>query len=76
MVTAVLWLLAEQVRLQGEDVVEHSIDAPALDPVIGDDPRVLEVAAKRSAKGTVDARLSPDLSLFEELQAPVEGELS
>ncbi|HKC20085.1 MAG TPA: hypothetical protein VKE27_10685 [Candidatus Dormibacteraeota bacterium] len=40
---AVLRLLAEQLRLQGEYVIKHAIDPPALEPVIGDDPRVLEL---------------------------------
>jgi len=75
-VPALLWLLAEQLRLKGEDVVEHPVDAPALEPMIGDDPGVLEVVAQRRAKRTVDARLAADLRLFQKLQAPIERKLS
>lgn len=76
MVAAVLGLLTEQLRLQGEDVVQHAVDAPPLQPVVGDDAGVLEVAAKRGPQRAVDARLTADLGLFEQLQAPVEGDLS
>lgn len=75
MVTAVLRLLPEQLGLKGEDVIKHPIDAPALEPVVGDDAGVLEVAAQRSPQGAVDARLAADLGLLEQLQAPIEREL-
>ena len=65
MVTAVLRLLPEQLGLKGEDVIEHPIDAPAFEPVIGDDAGVLEVAAQRSPEWAVDARLTADLGLLE-----------
>jgi len=74
-VTAVLGLLPKQLGLKGEDVIEHPIDAPALEPVIGDDAGVLEVAAQRSPERAVDAHLAAHLGLLEQLQAPVECEL-
>ncbi|HEV3406422.1 MAG TPA: hypothetical protein VG364_07460, partial [Candidatus Dormibacteraeota bacterium] len=72
---AVLRLLPQQLGLKGKDVIEHPIDAPALEPVIGDDAGVLEVAAERSPERAVDARLAADLGLLEQLQAPIEREL-
>src|SRR6266516_202092 len=74
-VAAVLRVLAEQVRLQGKDVVQAAVDAPSLEPVVGDHPGVLEVPSQRSPEGTVDASLAPDLGLLQQLQAAVEGEL-
>jgi hypothetical protein len=70
-VAAVFRLLPEQLCLQGEYVVQHSIDASALEPMIGDDACVLEMTTQRSAKRAVDARLASDLGLLEQLQAPI-----
>ena len=72
---AVLRFLPEQLGLQREDVVQHAIDAPALEPVISDDAGVLEVASQRGSKRAVDSRLPSDLGLLQELQATVEREL-
>lgn len=75
MVTAVLRLLPEQLGLEGKDVVEHPVDTPALEAVIGDDTGALEVAAKRGPERAVDPRLAADLGVLEQLQAPIEREL-
>src|SRR5579864_8706063 len=75
-VPAVLWLLPEEVGLQGEDVVEHAVDAPALEAVIGDNAGLVEVTAQGGSKRAVDSRLAADLGLLQQLQAPVERQLS
>src|SRR5262245_28979609 len=75
MVPAVLRLLAEQLRLEGEDVVENPVHAPALQPVVGDDARVLELATEHRPERSVDPTLTSDLRLFEQLQAAVQSEL-
>jgi hypothetical protein len=64
---AILRSLAEQLRLQREDVVEHPIDSPAFEPVVRDHARALEVTAQRGSKRPVDARLSSHLGLLEQL---------
>src|SRR5690242_7223388 len=74
-VARVLRLLAEEVRLEGEDVVEDAVDPPSLEPVICDHAGALEVAAKRRPEKPVDPSLAADLRLLEQLQAPVEGKL-
>jgi hypothetical protein len=45
-VPAVLRRLTEQLSLQGEDVIEDAIDAPALEAVLGDHAGTLEMAAQ------------------------------
>lgn len=64
MVPAVLWLLPEKMRLQGKDVIEHPVDAPALKPMVRDHARMLEVPTQRRPKRSVDPRLTADLRLF------------
>src|SRR5258706_12543096 len=73
---AVFWSLAEELRLQREDVVEHAIDAPPFEAVVGDHSGALEVFAQRRSKRPVDARLAPDLGFLEQLQAAIERELA
>lgn len=73
---AVLRALPEQLRLQGEDVIQHSIDAPSLQAVVGDHARPLEVAAKRGTQRPIDPRSPGHLGLFEQLQASIERELA
>jgi len=68
----VLRVLPEQLRLQSEDVIEHPIDAPALEPVVGYHPRPLEMTPQRRTEGSVDASLPADLRLLQQLEAPVE----
>ena len=75
MVPALLRILAEQLRLQGEDVVEDAIDPPPFQPVVGDHARVLEVPTQRAAEWPVDTSLAAHLSVFEKLEAAVEGSL-
>jgi hypothetical protein len=46
-VSRILWILPEQLRLQREDVVEHAIHPPSLEPVIRDHAGPLEMTSKR-----------------------------
>src|SRR5258705_362215 len=71
----VLRRLAEKLRLEREDVVEHAVDAPSLEPVVSDHARTLEVPAQRSAERPIDSRAASDLCLLQQLQAPIESEL-
>jgi len=43
---AVLAALAEQLRLQREDVIQYAIDAPPLQAVVGDHAGPLEMVAQ------------------------------
>jgi hypothetical protein len=43
--------------------------------MVGDHTRPLEVPAKVDPERPVDARLSPDLRLLQQLKAPIECEL-
>jgi hypothetical protein len=61
--------------LQSKYVVEDAIDAPSLEAMVGDHTRPLEVPAKLDPKRPVDARLSSDLRLLQQLKAPIECEL-
>jgi hypothetical protein len=63
-VPALLGILAQQLGLQGEDVVQDAIDSPALEPVVRDHTCVLEVSAQRVAEPSVDPRLSAHLGVF------------
>jgi hypothetical protein len=42
-VPAILRFLSQQMRLQGEDVVEHPVDAASLEPMLGEQTRMLQV---------------------------------
>jgi hypothetical protein len=75
-VPALLWVLPEQLRLQGEDVVEHPIDSTAFETVLRDHARPLEELTQRRAERAVYPRPTPHLGFLEELQAPVEGKLA
>jgi hypothetical protein len=46
--------LAEQPGLEREDVIEHAIDSPTFEAVVGDHPRSLELAAQRGPQGSID----------------------
>ena len=72
---ALFGILAEQLGLQGEYVVEDTIDPPPLQPVVRDHACVLEVSAQRAAKGPIDSSLAAYLRVFEKLEASVEGAL-
>ena len=72
---AVLGSLAEQLRLQGEDVIEDAIDSPAFEAMVGDHTRPLELGPQQTTQGPVDPRLSAYLRLFEQLKAAVECQL-
>src|ERR1700674_90978 len=72
---AILRGLAEQLCLERKDVIEDSIDSPALEAVVGDHPRPFEMAPQRSPQGSVHPRPSAHLRLFEQLKAAVEREL-
>src|SRR5712691_3445396 len=73
---AVLRLLAEQLRLQSEDVVEDPVDAPPFESMVCDHPGMLEVMAQRRAERSVNARASTRLGLLEQLETPVERKLA
>src|SRR5258708_22149431 len=75
MVPAVLRRLTEQLRLQREDVVEHAIDAPALESMVRDDAGALEILAQGRSERSVDPRLPSHLRLLEQLKAAVERKL-
>src|SRR5260370_33269234 len=72
---AVLGRLTEQLRLQREDVVEHAIDAPALQSMVRDHAGALEIFAQGRSKRSVDPRLPSHLGLFEPLKAAVDRKL-
>src|SRR5690348_3557877 len=74
-VPGVLWLLAQQLCLHRKYVVQHPVDAPAFEPVLDDHAGAFEVLPQRHAKRTVDAALTPDLGLLEELQAAIQRKL-
>src|SRR5260221_5836579 len=69
-----LGLLSEQVRLQGEDVVEHAIHTPTLEPVLHHHARMLELKPQARTERTVDPLLALHLGLLKDLKAPVEPE--
>jgi len=54
-VARILRILPEELRLQGEHVIEYAVDPPSLEPVIRDDTGAFEMAAQRSAQRTVDS---------------------
>ncbi len=72
---AVLGFLAEQVGLEGEDVIENAVDPASLEPVLGEQPGALQVTPQRHSQRSVDPRLAADLRLLEKLEAAVEGKL-
>jgi hypothetical protein len=63
---AILWSLPQQLRLHGEDVVEHAIDPPALQAVLGDHAGMLELASKRCSQRPVDAGLPAHLGFLKQ----------
>jgi hypothetical protein len=67
--------LTQQLGLEREDVIEDAIDPPALETMLGDHPCTIEVAAKRRPQRSIDARLSFQLGVFEQIKAAIEGEL-
>src|SRR6267378_3293427 len=73
---AVLRCLAEKLSLQGEDVVQHAIDAPSLEPMVSDHSSLLEMVAQRCPQRPIDPRPSHHLCLFQQLEATVERELA
>ena len=73
---AILWGLAQQLRLEREDVVEDPIDPPPFEPMVGDDPGAFEMPAEGRAEGPIDARAARHLGLLEQLQAAIERELA
>ena len=63
---------AGSIRLEGEDVVEHPLDSPPLEPVVGDQTGVAEQLPKLEAEWCVDPQLASLERLLEEDQALVE----
>src|SRR5438552_2643535 len=74
-VSRVFGRLAEQLRLEREDVIEHAVDAAALQAMIRDHARAFEMASEQCAERAIDAGLTADLGLFQQLKAAVEREL-
>ena len=72
---AVLGRLSKQLCLQHEDFIKDAICSPALETMVGNHTRTLEMAAQGFAERSVDARLAPQLGLFEELKAAIERKL-
>jgi len=69
---AVLWSLPQELRLEGEDVVEHPIDAPALEAVVRDYTGAVEVPPEGDSERSIDSRAAANLRLLQQLKAPVE----
>src|SRR6185437_1098302 len=63
----ILGRLTQQLRLKREDVVEDTVDAPALEPVVRDHASALEVLAQGGSQGPVDAGAAANLGLLEQL---------
>jgi len=61
--------------LQSKYVIQDAVDPPSFEAMVGDHAGPLQVPAKPSPERPIDARLSPDLRLFEQLKAPIEREL-
>src|ERR1044072_6643654 len=74
-VPAVLRFLAEQLRLEAEDVVQDTVDAATLEAVVGDHTRAFELTPQRGAELAVDPYLAPNMRLLLQLEAAVEREL-
>jgi hypothetical protein len=72
---AIFRSLAEQLRLQGEDVVEDAIDSPAFEAVVGDHAGPFELAPQQSPQCSINPRASANLRILEELKAAIEREL-
>jgi hypothetical protein len=68
---AVLWSLPQELRLESEDVVEHSIDAPAFETVVRDHASAVEVPPEGDSERSVDSRAAANLRLLQQLKAPV-----
>src|SRR5260370_30233685 len=62
----------QELRLQGEYVVQDSIDAPALEAVIRDHASAVEVTPEGDSERSIDTGAPADLRLLQELKAPIE----
>src|SRR2546428_14095603 len=71
-VPRILRLLAEELRLHSEYVIQHAVDAPALEPVLDDHAGASELLPQRNAERTLDAALTPDLRRLQPLQAAIQ----
>lgn len=60
------------VLLEREDVVQHPLHPPALEPMAGDEARMSEELAELEAEACVNPQLAPLERLFEKHQALVE----
>src|SRR5260370_17933744 len=69
---AVLRSLPQELCLQGEYVVQDSIDAPALEAVIRDHAGAVEVTPEGDSERSIDTGAPADLRLLQELKAPIE----
>src|SRR5579884_272955 len=66
-------VLTQELRLQVEDVVEHPVDAPALQAVVGDQPPGAEQMAQPVGQRAVHADLAGGQGVLQELEAEIEG---
>jgi hypothetical protein len=64
--------LPQELRLQGEYVVQHPIDAPALEAVVRDHAGAVEVPPQGDSEGSIDTGAPADLRLLQELKAQIE----
>src|SRR5258708_2316973 len=69
---AVLRSLPKKLRLQGEYVVQHPIDAPPLEAVVRDHAGAVEVPSEGDSQRSIDTRTPGHLRLLQELKAPIE----
>src|SRR5260370_18502697 len=69
---AVFRSLPQELCLQGEYVVQDSIDAPALEAVIRDHAGAVEVTPEGDSERSIDTGAPADLRLLQELKAPIE----
>jgi len=70
--TGDLFLLAEQARLKGEDVVEHPLDPPAFQPMVRYEATGAEHVAKAIGKRPINACSPLGQRVLQYLQALVE----
>src|SRR5260370_6608839 len=73
---AVLRSLPQELRLQGEYVVQHPIDTPALEAVVRDHAGAVEVPPEGDSERSIDTGSPGDLRLLQELKTPIESGLA
>jgi hypothetical protein len=66
-------ILAEQSRLQRENVVQHAFDPPAFEAMVRDQPAGTQDMAKPVGKWSIDPALTLGESILQDLEALVEA---